>query len=472
MKQRIVMKFGGTSLGSVASIQRAVGIIQKHTTSIQEIIVVVSAAAGVTNILSQSILQAYASEKGKYTKTLSEIRSKLEEIAAKILQSESARKEFSEILAAYVNEAQRSCSEISNHKGRVLQLEDRILSIGERIQVHLIAAALNQQNVQAIPLEASDFILTNDAFQEARPLQPITDQKINAELSPHLQAGVIPIITGFIGATTQGQITTLGRGGSDYSAAIIAVGLKANEVWIWTDVDGMMTTDPALDTKAQLISEISYHEVYDLAFFGARVLHPNTILPCEENNIPVRIKNTFNEKNQGTFIHFAPKNNNSHIKAVTGFRQINILSVRKRGSEEISKLIEYVEKILEEAQFQVLGTFQGKDQNKVYLAINRTISEEQLDAFEMQLAKLISGRSFSRLRNIPGHTLITAVGHRIQRNLMLSSKLRIALEQAGIAIQAESYRNTLHSLSFLIDEQDHLKAIQQLHNEVLSYAAI
>lgn len=472
MKERIVMKFGGTSVGSPAAIQRAVSIIQKHKAAGQEIVVVVSAAAGVTNALNLSITQAIPGTKGNYGNTLSDIQTKLEKIASDLLHIDSARQSFSKLLTTYLIEARQACKQIAAETGNLPQLKDQVLSIGERIQIHLVTAALQQQGIHAIPVSAAELIVTNDVFQEAVPQQPATDINIQSRLNPLLQADVIPVITGFVGATEAGVVTTLGRGGSDYSAAILAAGLNANELWIWTDVDGILTTDPELVNNAQLISEISYPEVYDLAFFGARVLHPKTILPLEGKGIPVRIKNTFNEENQGTHIHVSEQNAHAQIKAITGIKQVSIISIRKRRYEDFGTLITLIENALEETQIHVLGVFQDANKDNAYLAIKDAVSDEQLAVFEQELAQQIPGRDFPRLQTRAAQTLITAVGHQIEKNPLLSSKLKFALAKVGVSVRADACRNTSHSLSFLISEQDHLKAIQQLHKEVLSHAAV
>ncbi len=472
MKKKIVMKFGGTSNGSASAIQRIVDILYKYKTAGHEIAVVVSAAEGVTNAFNLSILQSQNAEKGDSKNTLSNIQAHLEKIASELLHTESARYLFSEILASYLAEAHRACSQIKNHTKNQPQLKDQILSIGERIQIHLIAAALKQKGVQSKPIEASELIITNAAFQKATPQQPITDRNIKFRLTPFLKSGVIPVITGFIGATADGMITTLGRGGSDYSAAIITAGLNADELWIWTDVDGVMTTDPDLLPDAQLISEISYQEVFDLTYFGSDVLHPKTILPLLPKGIPVRIKNTFNKNNQGTYVHVLMQNDHAHIKAVTGIENISIISISNHKHEDNGKLIMQIENAFKESHFQVLGVFQDNKKDSTYLAINNVISDTQLAVFERQLAQQMPGKYFPRLQTKPGQTLITAVGCRIQESPELGDKLKLSLKQAGVTMHADAQSLTSHSISFLIEKQDHFKAIQQIHNELLSHSAI
>ena len=470
MKQRIVMKFGGTSVGSANAIRKVVAIIQNNNSLDYEIAIVVSAAVGITDLLNLCISQALGVENGNYSITLSIIKGRLQEIAEKLLRLKPDKENFFDILNKFLEEALDDCKKVKGNAENLPEIKDRILSIGERAQIYLVSSALNQSGLESVPLQASDFIITNNSFLEATPLQPITNEKIKERLEPFLLKGIIPVISGFIGSTSDGKLTTLGRGGSDFSAAIIAAGLDANEVWIWTDVDGMMTTDPSLITNTRLVTEISYKEVYDHAFFGARVLHPKTIQPLEGKKIPIQIKNTFKEKNQGTHIHLSVKNSKRNLKAVTGIKRVSILSLRKRRNEDMGTVVSLVETALANSNIHLLGVFQDINKDTTFLAISQIVSDVDLSEFEKKLGEHLPGRNFPRLQHRPSQTLVTAVGHLIQKNPLLSAKLKITLENAGVVIQADAYRNTENSLSFLISEQDHLKAIQQLHNEVLSHA--
>jgi aspartate kinase len=470
MAQKLVLKFGGTSLGNANAIRKAVNIIGKNRNEDTTIVVVVSAVAGITNALNLSLGFAEAGDKKKYRLAISVIKNRINKIANELLENSKDKKIFSKTLSRYARETQEALVKIQKNIGNSLQHKDLVLSFGERVQVHLLQAVLNQANIKSEGVQSSEIIITDDNFSQAAPQQPITDQSINQRINPLLDAGIVPVISGFVASNLKGEITTLGRGGSDYSAAIVAAAIQANEVWIWTDVDGILTTDPALVASAKLIDKISYEEVYDLAYFGAKVLHPNTILPLEGKGIPVRIKNTFNEENQGTFIHVPLEEHQSPITAVTGIKRVNIISLRKRRNEDLVSLIETVKQALQDSQIHVLGAFLDTAKDVVYLAVKEKIKPELLAIFEEKLTQQLPGRSFKRLHADENQTLITAVGHKIQKNPILLEKLKFRLEQAGIPLRSDEYQNTTHSLSFLVNEQDHLKAITQLHNEVLSHA--
>ena len=190
---------------------------------------------------------------------------------------------------------------------------DAVASLGERMSVRLLTAIVKNGGIKAQAVESSEFIITNDHFQNAHPDFKATTRKDTLLLNPLLDEGIVPITTGFIGATPEGVVTTLGRGGSDYSAAIIGAVLPADDVWIWTDVDGVMTTDPRIVSSARTLPEITYSEIAELAYYGAKVLHPKTIRPVIEAGIGLRICNTFNPSNPGTRLIANVKSNGKPV---------------------------------------------------------------------------------------------------------------------------------------------------------------
>jgi aspartate kinase len=213
---------------------------------------------------------------------------------------------------------------------------DAVASLGERMSLRLLAAIVKDSGIKSQAIESTEFVVTNGHYQNAHPDFVATTEKTRAILNPVLDEGIIPITTGFIGATPEGTVTTLGRGGSDYSAAIIGKVLPADDVWIWTDVDGVMTTDPRIVKEAQTLPEISYGEIAELAYYGAKVLHPKTIRPVVDAGIGLRICNTFNPSHDGTRLKANGKVNGKPvdgqvIKAVTAIRKQRLVTIEGRG---------------------------------------------------------------------------------------------------------------------------------------------
>ena len=223
------------------------------------------------------------------------------------------------------------CDAINILREATPRILDSIVSFGERLNSRIIAQVLQDQGIHAKQYDSSNFIVTNSRYQNAEPLWDATEARISERLLPDIEDGITPIITGFIGSTPDGSITTLGRGGSDFSAAIFAAYVDSDELIIWTDVDGVMTTDPRIDKRARVLPYVSYQEVGELAFYGAKVLHPKTVQPIINRNIPMRVRNTFNPSHEGTLIGANPQPSETVIKAVTSIKNVSMLTVSGKG---------------------------------------------------------------------------------------------------------------------------------------------
>ena len=315
---RLTMKFGGTSVGSPEAIAKVVEIVREHRSGGHELALVVSAMSGVTDMLLDSATAAADADEDAYRAINDALRAKHEAAVADLIASERAREailaEIDELLVAHIElcEAVRILGEVTP------RITDALVSFGERLSSRVIAAAMQDAGLPAKQVDSQHLIVTDNQFQRADPLWEATEARINNGLRTDLAAGFTPVITGFIGATPDGTITTLGRGGSDFSAAIIAACLEADELIIWTDVDGVMTTDPRLDKRARVLPYVSYQEIGELAFYGAKVLHPKTVQPIISRGIPLRVRNTFNPGHPGTLVGERTQASATVIKAGHG----------------------------------------------------------------------------------------------------------------------------------------------------------
>jgi len=305
----IVMKFGGTSVGNADRISNVADIIKSHLD--KKPIVVVSAVGGVTDKL---IELCNASSKGEGNKNLDEIKKIHSEILEKLNLDKSLLEKDFEALTSLVN----------NNKKVDAKVLDEFQSFGEQMSSKIVAAQLNKIGVRAGAFNAWNLgFVTNDEFGKAEPL----DEAFNNLNNNIKTLNVVPIVTGFIGKTKDGEITTLGRGGSDYSAAIVGSAIDASEIQIWTDVDGIMSADPRIVGNAKTLEKISFAEASELAYFGARILHPKTILPAMKKNIPVRVLNSFNPKGSGTLILNNVEKSEQIIKTITSKKNIILIHV-------------------------------------------------------------------------------------------------------------------------------------------------
>jgi aspartate kinase len=320
----IVMKFGGTSVGDAKAIERVVGIVRGRLA--QSPVVVVSAMARVTDQLLQ-MARAAGNGDRKIALTLArELRERHYNTAGELLGTALFTQFHSDLGTEFedLEELLRGISAVGELTPRTT---DHVASFGEILSSKLVTAALLAHAIEATLVDARDCIVTDNSFTRAAPLYEETNAKLKELVQPLLKLGRVPVMGGFVGATRAGVTTTIGRGGSDFSAAIVGAGLGAEKIEIWTDVDGMMTTDPNLCPDARRIKVISFEEAAELAYFGAKVLHPATVLPAIQKNIPVYILNSRNPTCEGTRITARAPHCKNFFKAIAAKKRITIIDI-------------------------------------------------------------------------------------------------------------------------------------------------
>jgi len=327
----IVHKFGGTSVGDAERIESVARIIASSAQG-EPTAVVVSAMKGTTNRLIHGARSAAAGETGATAETCSWIRA-IHDEASQALLSGTERREVRDRIATQIEQLERFLESISVLGELTARGHDAVVGYGERLSSLLLAAVLCARGVKAEAVFATDLIVTDAAFGAARPEMPETCARIQERITPWVEQGVVPVITGYIGATRDGVPTTLGRSGSDFSAAIVAACLNAGELRIWTDVDGILTADPNVVPSACALRELGYDEAAQLARFGAEVLHPHTVGPVIENGIPLRIVNSFNPDDPGTRIVASPGSERALWPAIVSSEDLRLLQVGGGGDD-------------------------------------------------------------------------------------------------------------------------------------------
>lgn len=310
----LVIKLGGTVLGKDHAIQDAIKIITAQQVIWGQVVVVTSALSGVTNALYQIVQNA---ENGK----LNEVRAEMAKLRKLHVETAEQAIQNSRLLETLIREldqiffnAMDDCEALIRKSQAKAVLEDRIVAIGEQIIIRILATAARAQGLKCVAVDTTRVLVTDDRHSNARPIFNLSKQNIEQNLMPLLQHKIVPIVTGYIGATEKGAVTTLGRGGSDYSATYLGALLQADEIWFFTDVEGLMSADPALVKSARVLPTCSYSEVAEMAHFGAQVLHPRAVEPLIQHNIPLRIRSFKNPQHQGTYIcdYTPPRNNRIH----------------------------------------------------------------------------------------------------------------------------------------------------------------
>ncbi len=322
MKTLLVMKFGGTSMGGAERMRTAAEIISEQGSE-HSLVVVVSAMARVTDLLLETLRRAELGHRAAVDSSLRGLLNRHLQVCEELFDPAASAARFREGAREAVQSLVSECHRIANG---ILMLGERpprsvdeALAIGERLSSALLAHYLGSIGVDAQSINGSDVIVTDAVFGNASPLMDQTRKKCAESLLPLIERGAVPIVTGFNGATADGRPTTLGRGGSDFSGSILAAALDAQELWIWTDVDGIMTADPRLVENVAVLDQVSYAEAAELAYNGAKILHPRTLAPLVEKHIPVWSKNSFAPHKPGTKIV-------SHLDEPRGVRAVTSMS--------------------------------------------------------------------------------------------------------------------------------------------------
>ncbi len=463
-KPLVVMKFGGTSVGDAPCMQRVVEIVRAASLR-SNLVVVVSAMSGVTNKLLEAATLSQAGDRQSAFAILEGLRKRHEATIESLLDSPAERNRTAEKLRALFEEGERLCENAALRRELTLAARDAISSLGERLSAPLVAAALAERGVPSEAIEATEVIVTNSTHGGADPLMDLTRQHCEARLGTLLQQGIVPTVTGFLGATVGGALTTLGRGGSDYSATILAAALQANEVIIWTDVDGVLTGDPRQVQGPGTISEISYREAADLAYFGAKVLHPKTLRPVMQSEIPVWIRNTFAPQRPGTKITAAGASGRAGVKAVTAISDVALITVGGPAMVEVRDVLARTFKAIAAVPADVLLISQTSSQNDLYFVVPSECAQRTLDGLRREFAADLAHETEDHITLDPEIAVVAAVGQNLRGTPGVVKRVCAALDRGSVRVLAMAQGSSECNVSFLVAKKDAKAALAATHEE-------
>ncbi len=463
----LTMKFGGTSVGSADAHARAADIVLEEAGRWDELVVVVSAMRGVTDALTEGARTAASGDDQTYRAIVADLRVRHYRAIDKLLDPNSERAELLGIVDEVLDDFDAFCTSVRILGEVTDRAMDAIVSLGERINARILAATLHQRGAHTLAVDGTELIVTDDRFQNAVPLMDATRKRVTARLSPLLDEGAIPVVTGFIGATETGVTTTLGRGGSDYSAAILGDCLDADEVWIWTDVDGVMTSDPRLVPDARVLPMLSYNELSELAYFGAKVVHPRTIRPVVERAIPLRVKNTFNPTHPGTRINQGTETTPSTIKAVTAIQRLSLVNVEGRGMMGVPGIAARTFAAVASQGASVLMITQASSEQSISFLIPTETVEPVIRAIEEEMALELARRDIDRIWAMDDVVIVTAVGAGLRTTPGVGARIFGALAHATINVIAVAQGSSECSISLAVANADATEALRQIHSEVI-----
>ena len=443
------MKFGGTSVGDVAAFERVVGVVSSHQD--RHPIVVVSAMTKVTDALLGAFDTAKRGDASGAASSLEPHYARHVDVAEQFIPF-GHRKAFNEELSYARQELSDLLTRASRRSLPLSMLKDAIVSYGEQLSSRLLAEVLRARGVSARQMDSRRLIVTDDEFGAAQPIWEETAELLRQDLPPLIAAGEVPVMGGFIAGNRAGETTTLGRGGSDYSAALVAAALNAAELQIWTDVTGVMTCDPRICGDAATIPVLSYEEAAELAYFGAKVLHPKTIKPAVDCAIPVRVCNTFQPHEVGTMILGESGEAPNKIKSIASKKNITIVritSARMLGAYGFMSAV-----------------FQVFDRHRTVIDVISTsevsvaLTLDSVDNLEKVMEDL------SRLGDVEvegGYAVICVVGEGLRASTGLASKIFSSIEDVNVALV--SHGASAVNLTFVVKEGDASGVIKKLHEE-------
>jgi len=459
-----ILKFGGTSVGSVSSLQAVVEIVKKEKEQNNPIVMVVSAVHGMTNLLTKMAKDASL---GKLdTNDLDLFQEKHFEIIRASIDVKNQNPIITK-LKLLMNELEELLHGIAALKELSAQSKDLIISFGERCSTLMISKILEQSIENVQPIDASHYILTDNHFGQAQVNEEVTFNNIRKLVEEN--SDKLLVVTGFIAANKDGRLTTLGRGGSDYTAALIGAALHAEEIQIWTDVDGMMTADPRLVRKAFSLENLSYTEAMELSYFGAKVIYPPTMTPAFKLNIPIVIKNTFNPNFPGTKIQLESSVTKFPIKGISSVNEISLINIK--GSDLVGKLgfSGRLFSLLAQHHINIVLITQSSSEHSITLAIHHNDLEDAKHLIENEFSLEIQAKRLEPVEVEQNLAIIAIVGENMKRTTGVSGKLFYALGRNGINVRAIAQGSSEYNISVVINEKDLSKALNTVHDAFFNH---
>lgn len=460
----VVMKFGGTSVGDAECISRTAKIAAEGAKE-NSVVVVVSAMSGVTNRLIEIAKRAEKGELDEARKMIGGLGELHRKTIEALVRDEKKRLPLLKQMETTLAEASRLAEGTSLLRELTPRTLDLVSSLGERLSAPIVAATLRESGHASEAVEATELIVTDDYHGAAEPEMGATRARSEARIRPMVNQGMIPVVTGFIGATPQGILTTLGRGGSDYSATILGAAISANEVIIWTDVDGVLTADPRLVPEARTIPEISYREAAELAYFGAKVLHPKTLRAVIPSQIPVWIRNSFAPESKGTKISAEGGSVSGGVKALTAISDVSLIALGGPGIVGLPDVVGRTFSTTAEVRANVLLISQSSSQNDICFIVASADALRTADSLRREFAQDLAHHKVEHITVDPNIAIVAVVGENMRGTVGVAGRTFSTLGREGINIIAIAQGSSEANISFVMDQSHMKKALLGLHRE-------
>ena len=462
-KRLIVMKFGGTSVGNAERIRQCAEIVARAAKD-NRVVVVVSAMAGVTDLIFKTIEAARHGDSAATQTHLQKFESVHRELIGSLFDP-SNHAEANDFTTEVTSQLQNACQALSALRSDIsAQTSDSLVALGERISAWALAGYLQQTGNNAQFVRAENVIVTDSNFGNAAPDIAATRKQCEQGLLPLLDRGIVPVVTGYSGANAQGQTTTLGRGGSDYSATIIGAAAGADEVWIWTDVDGVLTADPRICPDATTLPEITFAEAIELAYYGAKVIHPKAAYPAAEAGFPVWIKNSFRPEVAGTKITHDAQPANSPVKSVTSVKDATLISLVTRSDVHPAEFWGRLFLRLGQEQIEVLFATQSSPEHALGLVLRKDDAARVLklihSTFRMELAQGVLSPV-----EVEDIAVVAVLGESMKGKCGILGRVFSAVARNEVSVIAVAQGASELSICFAVPAARGAEVVRAIHDE-------
>lgn len=458
---RLVLKYGGTSISSATDIQAIANydnLLSKHN----EIVIVCSAISGTTDDLIEISQSIKKENKNKAEQLALKIINRHKQLAKQTIKKSTIRKKLLEKLDTDFQEL------VALIEGMVLLGEvtprsmDYLISFGERLSIKLLSFAINDVGKKSIFLTGKEVgIVTDSNFGESKPLMDTTRLRVSKTIDLQFSKKTIPVIGGFTGADQHGHVTTFGRGGSDYTATIIGSCIKADEIWLMSDIDGLMTADPKIVKNAKLLKEVSYIEAIEMALFGAKQIHPRTFEPLLTKKIPMKIRNSFNVKNEGTLVTDSPSvSTKNTVKCVSSIRHNGLIDIRGGSMVGTPGTAAKIFATLAKSGINVMMISQNPSESSITIVVKNTDLDKAVNALEMELL----GKIIKKLEVTTDVAIIALIGLGMRGTVGVASKVFGAIEKNKVNVAMITQGSSELNLAFVVKDSDSNVAVQALHD--------
>lgn len=465
MGNTIVMKFGGTSVGSAERIRQSAEIVRRSAGE-HRILVVVSALSGITDLIFKAVGAADRCAEPEMLASISEIEARHDSAISQLFPVPS-RTEIEAQVAPVLHRFREFCSALLMLRGATPQLLDAVLPMGERLSAMIFAATLRTMGVKGEFVDSASVVATDDNFGDAAADMDQTAARCREHLVPMLNTAKVPVVMGYSGSTNEGKVTTLGRGGSDSSATIIGAALKCDEVWIWTDVDGILTADPRVCPDAAILPEVTFAETIELSYYGAKVVHHKAVQPAMEAGIPVWIKNSFRPEVPGTRIHGGVTSSKGAVKAVTAVTPAALVTLTTRRDTHFAEIFGRLLMRLGHERVDVLFSTQSSSEHSLGLVIRASDTDRVFGAICKLFRMELKHGSLKPVTIQSDISVVAVLGESMKGMSGVIGRLFSAVATTGESVIAVAQGASEINICFAVKSSGVAKVVRAVHDEFL-----